>query len=160
MTKQLIHQHIMLALEQLLHTAEQAAIQAYDTATNSETVAENKYDTFSLEASYLAAGQSKRVLECRQHIQTFAELSVQQYHHDMAIGLGALVTLENLSGESSHYFMSDVAGGLSVKLDDFDFTLITPQAPLGKALLGLYCGDEVSLNLAESASQLTIVALQ
>ena len=56
MNKAKLHQTIITALNVVLETSKKAAIQAHETATNGETVAENKYDTFALEASYLAAG--------------------------------------------------------------------------------------------------------
>jgi len=45
--KTLLHRCIALALESSYKIALAAAQQAYETATNTETKAENKYDTFS-----------------------------------------------------------------------------------------------------------------
>ena len=57
------HAVLQLILEKLsvdLDIAQRAAQTAYETATDEENIAENKYDTLGLEASYLAAGQANR----------------------------------------------------------------------------------------------------
>ncbi|MDY7065315.1 hypothetical protein PsexTeo8_17450 [Pseudomonas extremaustralis] len=54
------HAVLQLILEKLaadLDIAQRAAQTAYETATHEENIAENKYDTLGLEASYLAAGR-------------------------------------------------------------------------------------------------------
>ena len=59
---------IALILEQLqseLATALNASDQAHASATHSENVPENQYDTLALEAAYLAHGLSVRVTELR-----------------------------------------------------------------------------------------------
>jgi hypothetical protein len=60
MHKPTVHQLILDKLRIDLDIAERAAQTAYETATHEENIAENKYDTLGLEASYLAAGQAKR----------------------------------------------------------------------------------------------------
>ena len=66
MNKQTVHQLILDKLKIDLDIAERAAQTAYETATHEENIAENKYDTLGLEASYLAAGQARRVEEIRR----------------------------------------------------------------------------------------------
>lgn len=56
MNKQDVLQRIIDKLNIDLDIAERAAQTAYETATHEENIAENKYDTLGLEASYLAAG--------------------------------------------------------------------------------------------------------
>src|SRR3990167_5836127 len=56
---QLLHQ-VIAHLETALSQAQQAAQTAYEAATDEENIAENKYDTLGLEASYLATGQARR----------------------------------------------------------------------------------------------------
>ena len=66
MNKHAVHQLILEKLSVDLDIAQRAAQTAYETATHEENIAENKYDTLGLEASYLAAGQAKRVEEIKQ----------------------------------------------------------------------------------------------
>ncbi|MGS0681986.1 GreA/GreB family elongation factor [Shewanella sp. 125m-7] len=65
---------ILAALENAYASASAAASRAHETATGSESIAENKYDTFGLEASYLAHGQSMRAAQCRADIEAFRQL--------------------------------------------------------------------------------------
>ncbi|MFT5218798.1 MAG: hypothetical protein ACI9LO_003574 [Planctomycetota bacterium] len=143
MDKARLHQTIITALDVVLDTSKKAAIQAHEAATNGETVAENKYDTFGLEASYLAAGQSKRVSECEESIKIFKLLEVQDFKPESLIGPGALVELEDAQGDIKYLFLSPVSGGLKVSFDQLEVTLVTPSAPLGNALMNQVMGDDI-----------------
>ena len=145
MDKAKLHQAIITALEAILDTSKKAAIQAHETATNGETVAENKYDTFGLEASYLAAGQSRRVFECEEDIKIFKLLEVQDFKPESLIRPGALVELEDAQNNIKYLFLSPVSGGLKVSFNQLEVTLVTPSAPLGSALMNQVLGDEITV---------------
>ena len=94
------HAVLQLILEKLsvdLDIAQRAAQTAYETATHEENIAENKYDTLGLEASYLAAGQAKRVEEIKQSLALCQNLQLQlrAYDEQRGIEVGALVGLED-----------------------------------------------------------------
>lgn len=144
--KHALHQLIMKALEGVRDAAEQSVRQAHEAATHEETVAENKYDTFGLEASYLAAGQSKRLLQAEADIQTFRKLPVKAFTEEDAIGFGAYVVLRDAQNKEMHLFISPVAGGLTVELDEQRVGLVSAASPLGNKLLGAFLGDEVAVN--------------
>lgn len=150
--KALLHQCIALALEAHYQVALNAAQQAYETATDNETKAENKYDTFSLEASYLAHGQSKRVEECLSHITLFQALAITLFDDQDEVNIGQLVLLETDQQSQQYYFISPVAGGLKIEFNQHDIVLITPNAPLGKALLNKMVGDVLQLDNLEQKS--------
>ena len=57
--KELI-QKLILSLEEELLALKTAAQATYQAATHEESKPENEYDTFALEASYLAGAQAKR----------------------------------------------------------------------------------------------------
>jgi len=154
--KTLLHQCIVLALESHYQIALAAAQQAYETATDTETKAENKYDTFSLEASYLAHGQSKRVDDCLNHIHTFKHLDITQTKE--SIDIGSLVLIANEQAQQLYYFLSPVTGGLNIKFMDETITLITPNAPLGKALMHRVIDDEIEFGERHKQS-LSILAI-
>jgi transcription elongation GreA/GreB family factor len=156
MDKARLHQTIITALEVVLDTSKKAAIQAHETATNGETVAENKYDTFGLEASYLAAGQSKRVSECEENIRLFKLLEVQDFKPESLIRPVALVVLEDAQNNVKYIFLSPVSGGLKVSFNQLEVTLVTPSAPLGKALMGQGVGDDITV-LMEHEKQSYVV---
>ena len=147
MNKQLVHEKVIQALEEACSAAIDAARQAHDTATNKESVAENKYDTFGLEASYLAHGQAKRVAEYEADLVAYKSLGIVDFSGDSSIELGSLIQLEDEEGVTQYLFLGPSAGGLKFDFEDKEIILITTLSPLGKALIGHYFGDEIEMNI-------------
>lgn len=58
MNKTAVYQQMLEKLAIDLDVLQRAAQTAYEAATHEENIAENKYDTLGLEASYLATGQA------------------------------------------------------------------------------------------------------
>lgn len=141
----MLHAAILEALEGALQTAIKAAQQAHEAATHEESAAETKWDTMGLEASYLAEGQSRRVEECQEAITLFNQLVVKPFDEDSPISLGAMVELLNTESVSSMVFLSPTSGGLKINLEAVEIMLVTPQAPLGKSLMGAFYGDEIKV---------------
>ena len=151
--KKLLHQHILQALVDVKIAAFKSAQTAHDNATHTENVADNKYDTLALEEAYLAFGQTQRVLQCDEDIETFKALNIIDFEEDDEIKIGALIELEDQKSKNiSVYFLSPCCGGVKLKIDEMHITLITATAPLGKLLLGKQVDDEICLNV-ESAIQ-------
>ncbi len=159
MNKQLLHDKIIQVLEEVCKNVANAAMQARDTATNKEMVAENKYDTFGLEASYLAHGQSKRVLEYEQGILAYKNLGVVNFSVDAQIGLGALIKLEDRLGVEQYLYLGPAAGGLKFHFYNKEITLITTSSPLGQVLMNRCVGDEIQLTLFQQNKSYEIIAI-
>src|SRR5690606_27109934 len=98
MNKQTVLQSIIDKLKVDLGVAQRAAQTAYETATHEENIAENKYDTLGLEASYLAAGQARRVEEIRQSLLLYQKLDLVAFDENRGIQIGDLVTLRTDTG--------------------------------------------------------------
>lgn len=141
-----LHLKISEQISTLLTNARLAALQAHETATHEENKAENKYDTLGLEAAYLAEGQSKRVVELQECLATFNRQEIKEFNDEMEISIGALVCLKTALQEKNYFFISPVAGGISIDYEQSLITLLSPQSPLGCRLLSNYVGDELSLN--------------
>ncbi len=153
------HAVLQLILEKLnvdLETAQRAAQTAYETATHEENIAENKYDTLGLEASYLAAGQAKRVEEIRQSLALCQNLQLRAYDDQRGIELGALVGLEKEHGRQQWLFLAPDAAGLKVDVVGQPVTVITARSPLGKNLLGKRIDDEVEILVAGAQQHFTV----
>jgi transcription elongation GreA/GreB family factor len=136
---------IVARLETNLDIAERAARTAYEAATHEENIAENKYDTLGLEASYLAAGQARRVEEIRQSLTLFRKWSLKPFDDSRGIQTGDLVFLESATGTTQCFFLGPDAAGLKVECDERPVTVITTQAPLGQSLAGKFEGDVVDI---------------
>jgi len=146
--KQALHQRIIDTLAVNLDVLQRAAQTAYEAATHEENVAENKYDTLGLEASYLATGQARRTEEIRQALKACRELPLRPYDEAAGIQLGALLTLEAENGSEQQLFLAPDAAGLKVEWQGGSITVISPRSPLGQALLGKLEGDEVQIAVA------------
>lgn len=157
MNKQQVLQRIIEKLEVDLDIAIRAAQTAYETATHEENIAENKYDTLGLEASYLAAGQARRVEEIRQSLTRYQNLVLKPFDETRGIQSGDLIVLESASGAEQHLFLGPDAAGLKIRVDDTLITVITDRAPLGQNLLGKFDGDEVQISVNGSRQSFEVI---
>ncbi|PYB85474.1 MULTISPECIES: GreA/GreB family elongation factor [Pseudomonas] len=148
MDKATLLQRIVTTLEHDMEVLRRAAQTAYEAATAEENIAENKYDTLGLEASYLATGQARRTAEIRQALQTYQQLVPRDYDPARGIQVGCLVTLEDEQGQRRRLFLGPEGAGLKIGEGEALVTVITPRAPLGQQLVGKRVDDEVRLGLA------------
>lgn len=143
MDKALLRQCVLKQLEADRDAAVQAAKVAHETATAEENIAENKYDTLGLEAAYLAAGQSRRVVEITQAIQRLEQLTWRDYDPEHGVELGVLVQLEDARHKLRWLLLLPEAAGLTCSFAEHQVLLVSPQSPMGRALRGRVIGDEV-----------------
>lgn len=156
MNKHAIHQLILEKLAANLDIAQRAAQTAYETATHEENVAENKYDTLGLEASYLATGQARRMEEIRQALNCFQALDPRPRDSESRVQIGTLLRLEASNGKLQLLFLGPDAAGLKIQHDAEPVTVITQHSPLGQSLLGKYQGDEIEINVGGARQCFTI----
>jgi len=147
MNKAELRQIIIQQLESRLAIAQSATQRAIDAATDEETVPEHKYDTLALEASYLAHGQAVRVQECEEDIQCYRELVLRDSEK---VEMSSFLSVIDEQEQLKHFFIGPRVGGLSVKWDEKDIAVLTPNAPLGAALMNKEVGDEVEFSVAGS----------
>ncbi len=115
-----------------------------DGATHEEARPENDKDTRGLEASYLARGQAKRVVETREAAARLSGLALRTFAPGAPIALSALVTVE-VDGEEHRYFVVPAAGGLRVSVNGYEVQLITPESVVGRELMNKCAGDELEV---------------
>lgn len=156
MNKTAVYRLMLEKLEIDLDVLQRAAQTAYEAATHEENVAENKYDTLGLEASYLATGQARRVEEIRQALKNCQAMTLAPLSAAQGIQVGALIHLEDENGSEQWLFLAPDAAGLKLNLDGEAVTVITARSPLGAALLGKQHDDEVLINVGAVAQRFTI----
>ena len=149
---------IIERLEIDLDMIQRAAQTAYETATAEENIAENKYDTLSLEASYLATGQARRMEEIRQACKAYQQLTMRDYDPERGIQISNLVQLEDAQGHQQLLFLGPEAAGLQIGTGPSKVTVITPRSPLGQQLLGKFEGDEITLVLGNGRQVQEVVS--
>ncbi len=159
MNKKLFYKQLTAVLEATRQGAVNAARRAYDTATNNENIAENKYDTLALEASYLAHGQSQRVAECEADAAAFKKLNINSPALNQAVCLGSLVVLLDMQDNEKHIFIGPSAGGLKLTFSGKEMLVVTPASPLGAAIMNREAGDEVRVSIADKVISYEIVRI-
>jgi transcription elongation GreA/GreB family factor len=153
--KQDVLDQILSVLSTELASLTRAAQGAFAAATDPDSKAENKYDTRTLEASYVARGQAQRVAELQEAVRAFGALSGSALEPGAAITLGALVSLETPE-ERAHYFLGPFAGGTEIVCEGKEIIVITPASALGQKLIGRREGETIALRPGVSA---TVVAV-
>jgi len=143
------HEIVALIIHQLetdISVAEQAVKSAYDTATHKDCLGSSKYETMSTEASYLVHGQGLRLLEIKRALAYFKQLTLPE--PTSSIALCSWVSLNDEQGGQQHLWIAADAGGLKIQHENTAITVITPQSPLGRALLGKEEGEYVEILIA------------
>ena len=160
MTKQDIHQQFVKKLSSELDTITAAAKASISTATSEAHHSEGKYDTFSLETSYLARGQARRVEELRQTLERLGQMPVKVLDESDPVRLSALVRLQSTSGETRALYVGIAGGGESVHANGEEVVIVTSQSPLGRAVLGKTKGETFSINLAGTEHRFTVLSVE
>ena len=160
MNKHAVHQLVLDKLAVDLDIAQRAAQTAYETATHEENIAENKYDTLGLEASYLAAGQARRVEEIKQALTLCQNMQLRAYDDQRGIEVGALLGLVDENDRQQWLFLAPDGAGLKVDVVGQPVTVISPRSPLGKSLLGKFEGDEVEILVGGARQQFAVTEVK
>ena len=151
---------VVTSLSKQLQQAIDAANEAHAAAVDDQSVAETQYDTLAIEASYLAEGQSRRVIEFQHAIDTYKALELIEFNNDSYIALGALVQL-SADAETNHwFFIGPAAGGFRDQIAQHNITVITPQSPMGTALIGKQLDDDIEVMLGNNKLEDYIVTLK
>lgn len=158
MEKRKVIDAILAELQRELESLTAAAKAAREAATHEESKPEDQYDTRGLEASYLAGAQAERALQIQKLISQFRLMSPLEAAAGASIGPGMLVELES-DGRKSLYFLAPQGGGLSVRIAGRPIQVLTPQAPLGEALLGRRAGDSVEVEVQGSEREYIIASV-
>lgn len=141
-------QAVTAKLQSDLDDVLRAAKEAHAAATHEEAKPENDKDTRGLVESYLAAGQAARAAELQRDLQALKALALALAPM-VVVGPGATVTLhDDDTDAASAYFVLPAGAGTPVDVGGVRAQVVTPQAPLARALMGKRRGDAVEVVLA------------
>ena len=133
-----------------------AARSAHEAATHEELVAENKYDTKGLEASYLAGAQARRANELQLDLDSLGKFK-EEIHIENRTGIGQIFEIESEQGDRDLLFLAPCQGGSFLDFGGRMITVITPSSPVGKSLLGKKDEDEIKRSKNQVESYWTIL---
>lgn len=138
--KDLLLQSIDVAIDDAL----EAARAAQESASHEDNQPENQYDTLSLEAAYLAHGQSERILALQNDRIAVVRWVPAEFDQEDDIASGAVVGLLD-EEESEQWFWLAPVGGWKVQHQGRTIQVISQQAPLAQQMAGLGVEDEVTI---------------
>jgi transcription elongation GreA/GreB family factor len=146
--------HFEKELDGLLKSAKSA----HQAATHEESRAEDRHDTFAIEASYLAAGQAERVKDLRRTLQELNQYLQSNTQSPISADLGVLIVLE-AEGKKTYSLMLKNGGGTQTQVDGVTVTLLSPSSPLGDHVIGLVKGDSFTVENKQSNREHLILDL-
>jgi transcription elongation GreA/GreB family factor len=156
--KQLALRALEQRLAEELEAATAAHRQTTQGATHEESRAENDKDTRALEATYLARGQAKRVAELSDGLARLASITSRLTPEHAPVRLGALVEIEHDLG-TLWYLLAPAGGGQKLVVNSRALTVITPESPVGRALLGHRVGDDVQIRTPQGVRECSVVSV-
>jgi hypothetical protein len=147
--------HFEIELAALIASAKAA----HAAATHEESRAEDRHDTFAIEASYLAAGQAKRVQEIRASLNELNDFLAHLHAKPLdTVQVGGLIVIESL-GKPTHSFMARFGGGTQVNSGGVMVSILSPTSPLGEGILGLQKGEQFSMESRTGARNFLVTSI-
>ena len=154
---------VFAALDEVLmrqiDDAKRRAKASADAATHEESRQEDKHDMRSTEESYLARGQAQRVADLEMDRATLRSLVRLDFRDGRPIASSALVALEDADEDLMVVLLAPAGGGQSARVQGVDVRVVTPTAPLARALVGKEEGDEVLVIAGRSTREYEIVGV-
>ncbi len=133
MDKTKILKAVIIELEEELRRKLAAQESAAAGATHVEAKAETKWDTCGLEQSYLARGHAQQFELLAQQVEDLRKF-IPPGFSGRPVGVGALVETE-MDGEKAVFFLLESGGGIELTAEGRNITVITPESPVGAALM-------------------------
>ena len=135
-------------LREAIRTLEETIVRtkiAFESARTDVIEAEGRmktrYDSSRTESGYLADGQAQRLTDFKNSLSHVRQVRLNGMCESVKVG--ALVFLCDEENDScKQYFLLPGGGGDKLVYQTEEITVLTPQSPLGKQLLGKEEGDE------------------
>lgn len=141
--KHTVLDEIVRMLEEELARHLNANAQSNAGAVFSAANAGKQRDTTGFEAAHLARGYASHAMELRHQIDELKATEIEDFT-GQEIDVGAMVEVD-VDGEIDYYMLLNCGGGTEVKAGGKTVTVITPESPLGSALMGNIEAGFVSL---------------
>jgi transcription elongation GreA/GreB family factor len=147
-------------LRETAHVALQASSAAAVEARDGATPAEKREDArVALEQGGLAKGQTIRAKRALAEIDVLNAFRPGPLAATAPIAVGAVVEVEDAdSGEGRTFFLAPAGAGVTLTGPGGDgyLSVVTPQSPIGKAVLGMRSGTTVEVTVEGDIREWTI----
>lgn len=139
--KSTLRDQVIRQLEHDLASLKKAAAETHSVSTGDENKQEGKYDTRSIEASYLADAQTQQAKQLEKSIYKLRNLTLTD-DPDTAI-LGSIVILTTEDDTDHQFFLLPAGGGITLEYEDSPLTVITPESPIGEIIITSTIADHL-----------------
>jgi hypothetical protein len=153
--KALVIQSLLAHIRADIEAITDAQRRTQDSVTHEEARSEHSKDTRATESSYLARGLAERMSQLHEAAAKVAAMRPKQFNEADPIQPGALVILDGPQG-SVCYFLAPAGGGVRLEFDSLSVLVVTPEAPIGRALLGKEVDDDVIVKTPKGASTFVV----
>src|SRR4051812_22837641 len=162
MDKRMLIEQLAARLRESATVARRAGQDAAVEARDGATPAEKREDArVALEQGGLARGQSQRASQAEAQLallETFRQTTLPK---GGPVALGAIVEVEGES-QGRTFFLAPVGAGIELSGPDGDgfLSVVTPQSPVGRAVLGRRVGDTVEVIVQGEPREWTITFVE
>ncbi len=141
--KKQLHKLLLEKIREEREATLKAAMTAKEGATHEDAVAKSKYDTHGLELSYLAGSQFERARQAESKLTLLENTPFPEFQEDDIIDVGALVVIRSeRNNEEQTVLISNLGAGYTLEDNQRLVLVISPESPLGEALISLGIGDD------------------
>lgn len=141
--KEAVFAAVIERLDAELARQSQANAQSNATTALGAANADKQRDTTGFEAAFLAKGYALHCLDLARRLEGLRTMAVEDFA-GQEIDIGALVEVE-MAGERDAYLLLDCGGGIEVEAGGRRVTVVTPESPLGRELMGNVDAGHVKL---------------
>lgn len=126
-----------------MHAAADAAREGADAKTKREDA------RMALEYGALATGQRRRVKRGQAVLSRLDRFHPEHARRGGRIALGSIVEIEDEDGYGKTFFLAPAGAGVELTGPGGDGILhvVTPESPVGKAVMGCEVGDDVDVHV-------------
>ena len=153
--KQAILEAVIKKLETELGRQKQANTQSNAVTTFSAANADKQRDTTGFESAFLARGYAMHCMDLSHRLDELRAMPIEDFT-GQEIDVGALVDVE-MDGATECYILLNCGGGTEVTADEKTVTVITPESPLGKTLMGNIEAGLIELPSGEQGIILSVI---
>jgi transcription elongation GreA/GreB family factor len=162
MDKVMLIEQLAARLRESASVARRAGEDAALAAREGATPAEKREDArVALEQGGLARGQSQRAAQAETQLSILETFRQTPLTKARTVALGAIVEVEDNS-QGRTFFLAPVGAGVELSGPDGDgiLSVVTPQSPVGRAVLGRRVGDTVEVIVQGEPREWTITFVE
>ena len=147
-------------IRDLAHTAVSASSAAASEARNGATSKEKRTDArVALEYAGLARGQRQRAQRAFEQLSALESFDPTPAAHNGRAEVGSVIEIEDDdTGEGRTLFIAPVGAGIILTGPGGDgiLSVVTPNSPIGRAVLGCQVGDGIDVTVKNTVRAWTI----